>query len=85
MVDWKFKIGKKRFRIRNLEIFTFGMLASLFILAAFIQEGTWIYETIKSLSEDWVNLAKGTETALLTAFIFATFGNTSVLIIFPYI
>ncbi|MHA1475213.1 MAG: YqaA family protein [Promethearchaeota archaeon] len=85
MVDWKFKIGKKRFRIRNLEIFTFVMLASLFILAAFIQEGTWIYETIKSLSEDWVNLAKGTETALLTAFIFATFGNTSVLIIFPYI
>jgi len=85
MVDWKFKIGKKSIRIRNLELFTFVMLASLFILAAFIREGTWIYDSVASLSTQWVNVAKESDTALLTAFIFATFGNTSVLIVFPYI
>ena len=85
MVDKKFKIGKFRFRIRNLEIFTFAMLSSLFLLAAFIQEGTWIYNWIASLSSNWHDIAVNTDTAYWTAFIFATFGNTSVLIVFPYI
>ena len=85
MVDFKIKIGKIRIRIRNLEIFTFVMLASLFILATFIQEGTWIYNWIASLSTHWHNVAVNTDTAYWTAFIFATFGNTSVLIVFPYI
>ena len=85
MVDWKIKIGKFRIRIRNLEIFIFVILASLFTLAAFIQEGTWIYDWIASLSAKWVSIAKESDTALLTAFIFATFGNTSILIVFPYI
>ncbi len=85
MVDFKIKIGKKRIRIRNLEIFTFVMLASLFILAAFIQEDTLIYIWIESLSKNWHDVAVNSTSALWTAFIFATFGNTSVLIVFPYI
>ncbi len=85
MVDFKIKIGKKRIRIRNLEIFTLVMLASLYVLAAFIQEDTWIYDWIASLSEHWHNIALESESALLTAFIFSTFGNTSILIVFPYI
>jgi len=85
MVDFKIKIGKKSIRIRNLEIFTFVMLSSLIILAVFIKEGTWIYDGIASLSARWHNIAVNTDTAYWTAFIFATFGNTSVLIVFPYI
>ena len=86
MVDRKFSIGKVRIRIRNLEIFTFVMLTSLYVLAAVIQEGSWIYVKIASLSENWHDIAvNSTLGALLTAFIFATFGNTSVLIVFPYI
>ncbi len=85
MVDFKIKIGKKRIRIRNLEIFTIVILTSLYVLAAVIQEDTWIYNGIASLSEHWHNVALESESALLTAFIFSTFGNTSVLIVFPYI
>jgi len=85
MVDWKFKIGKFRFRIRNLEIFTFVILTSLYVLAIIIKEDTWIYNSIASLSMHWHDIAVNSTSALLTAFIFATFGNTSVLIVFPYI
>ena len=85
MVDKKFKIGRLRFRIRNLEIFTFVILTSLYLLAAFIQEDSWLFNQIKTLSENWHDVAVGSSSALLTAFIFATFGNTSVLIVFPYI
>jgi len=85
-MDRIFKIGKFRFRIRNLEIFTFVMLTTLYVLAAVIQEGSWIYDGIASLSNRWHDIAvNSTLGALLTAFIFATFGNTSVLIVFPYI
>lgn len=85
MVDWKFKVGKKRIRIRNLELATFVILTTLYVLAAFIKEDTWIYDWIASLSNHWVDIAKGSGSALLTAFAFATFGNTSILIVFPYI
>jgi len=85
MVDFRIKLGKKSIRIRNLEIFTFVMISSLIILAVFIKEGTWIYDNIEYLSNYWHDIAVGSGTALWTAFIFATFGNTSVLIVFPYI
>jgi membrane protein DedA with SNARE-associated domain len=86
MVDWKFKIGKKRIRIRNLELFTIVMLTTLYVLAAFIREDTWLYDGIANLSMHWHDIAvNSTLGALLTAFLFATFGNTSVLIVFPYI
>ena len=85
-MDRTFKIGKFRFRIRNLEIFTFVILTTLYVLAVFIREDTWIYDGIASLSMHWHEIAiESTLGALLTAFIFATFGNTSVLIVFPYI
>jgi membrane protein DedA with SNARE-associated domain len=79
MVDWK--IGK--FRIRNLEIFTVIVLTIIFTLAAIVREGTWLYNWIAGLSSYWVNIAAG-GSALLMGFVFATFGNTSVLIYFPY-
>ncbi len=86
MVDWKFKIGKKCIRIRNLELFTIVILTMLYVLAAFIREDTWLYNGIANLSMYWHDIAvNSTLGALLTAFLFATFGNTSVLIVFPYI
>ncbi|QEE15327.1 YqaA family protein [Promethearchaeum syntrophicum] len=84
-MDKKFRIGKFRFRIRNLEIFTFVILTFLYVLAFIIKEDTWIYDNIASLSMHWHDIAVGSTTALLTAFAFATFGNTSILIVFPYI
>ena len=84
-MDRKFRIGKFRFRIRNLEIFTFIILTFLYVLAFVIKEDTWIYDNIASLSIHWHDIAVGSTTALLTAFAFATFGNTSILIVFPYI
>jgi membrane protein YqaA with SNARE-associated domain len=79
MVNWK--IGK--FHIRNLEIFTVIMLTIIFTLAAIVREGTWLYNWIASVSSYWVTIAAG-GSALLMGFAFATFGNTSVLIYFPY-
>lgn len=82
MVD--FRIG--RLRIRNLEIFTFVSLAIIYTLAIFINrpELAGLYNLIADLSHTWAESAKETENALLMAFIFATFGNTTVLIVFPY-
>jgi membrane protein DedA with SNARE-associated domain len=80
MVDWK--VG--RWHIKNLEIFTAITLTIIYILAATIQEGTWLYNWIAGLSQMWVDLALSSTSALLMAFVFSTFGNTSVLIVFPY-
>jgi membrane protein YqaA with SNARE-associated domain len=82
MVDWK--IGK--IRIRNLEIFTFTTLAVIYLLAFYINrpELAWLYDFIANLSHTWAESARNPQNALLMAFIFATFGNTTVLIVFPY-
>jgi membrane protein YqaA with SNARE-associated domain len=80
MVDWK--IG--RFHIKNLEIFMFIILTTLYILAATVKEGSWLYSWIADLSQTWVDIALNSTSALGMAFIFSTFGNTSVLIVFPY-
>src|SRR6056297_2473642 len=84
MVEWHLKIGKKELKIRNLEIFTLLVLIVLYVMAATVKEGTWLYNTIASLSQQWENLATNSEKVLLIAFAFATFGNTTVLIVFPY-
>lgn len=80
MVDWK--IG--RFHIKNLEIFTFSILTILYILAATITEGSWLYSKIANLSQGWIDIAVKSSSALTMAFVFSTFGNTSILIVFPY-
>jgi membrane protein YqaA with SNARE-associated domain len=80
MVDWK--IG--RFHIKNLEIFTFIVLTTLYTLAATITEGSKIYIWIANLSQMWIDIAVNSSSALTMAFIFSTFGNTSILIVFPY-
>ncbi len=84
MVDWKFHVGKKEFRIRNFEVFTILILLTLYIMAATIKEDTWLYNTIANLSANWKEIATNSEKILLMAFAFATFGNTTVLIVFPY-
>lgn len=80
MVDKK--LG--RFRIRNLEIFTFTSLIIIYTLAIIVRPGDSIYNWIANLSSGWTNFAVHSESALLMAFIFSTFANTSVLIVFPY-
>ncbi len=84
MVDYRIHIGNREIRIRNFEIFTFLMLATLYIMAATIREGTWLYNRIADLSQNWRNMATNSDQLLLMAFGFATFGNTTVLIVFPY-
>ncbi len=80
MVDKK--IG--RFRIRNLEIFTFISLFIIYTLAILVRPGDPIYEWIANLSSGWTDIAVNSGSALSMAFIFSSFGNTSVLIVFPY-
>lgn len=80
MVDWK--VGK--FHIRNLEIFTLITLTIIYTLAIIIEPNTPIYNWIASLSSSWSNFATNSESALPMAFIFSTFGNTTVLITVPY-
>ena len=80
MVDWK--VGK--FHIKNLEIFTIVVLTVLYVMAFTIKQDTPLYNFIAGLSSSWHDLALASGSALLMAFIFSTFGNTSVLIIFPY-
>ena len=81
MVDWQ--VGK--FHIKNLEIFTIVMLTTLYTLAAIIKPGMWLYESIADMSNRWHTIATNSDNALWMAFIFSTFGNTSILIVFPYI
>jgi membrane protein YqaA with SNARE-associated domain len=80
LVDWK--IGK--YHIKNLEIFTITILTIIYALAATIQPGSWLYEWIAHLSKTWHDTATESDSALWMAFIFSTFANTSVLIVFPY-
>jgi membrane protein DedA with SNARE-associated domain len=81
MVDWL--IGSK-FHFRNLELFTIIALTIIYTLAIMIEPGTVIYEWIAGLSQAWANFATNSESALPMAFIFSTFGNTTVLITVPY-
>ena len=82
MVDWK--IG--RLRIRNLELFTIIVLTTIYLLAHYINrpELAWLYDFIANLSHTWAESSRNPQNALLMAFGFATFGNTTVLIVFPY-
>jgi membrane protein YqaA with SNARE-associated domain len=80
LVDWK--VGK--YHIKNLEIFTIVVLIILYVMAFTIKADTPLYNWIAGLSSSWHDLALASGSALLMAFIFSMFGNTSVLIIFPY-
>jgi membrane protein YqaA with SNARE-associated domain len=81
MVDWK--IG--RFHVKNLEVFTIVMLTTIYTLALTIEPGSWLYDSIANLSASWHSMATESDSALWMAFLFSTFGNTSILIVFPYI
>ena len=84
MVDWRIRIGKRRIRIRNFEIFTILTLVTIYTTAALIKENTWLYNSIASISHHWERLALESDKLLLMAFLLSTFGNTTVLIVFPY-
>ncbi|MHA1746441.1 MAG: YqaA family protein [Promethearchaeota archaeon] len=81
MVD--FKLGKK-IRIRNLEIFTFIVLAIIYTLALVIEPGTVIYTWVATLSASWRGLGDTTSNVLWIAFLITMGGNSTVLIVVPY-
>ncbi len=80
MVEWK--VGK--FRIRNLEIFTFAMLLLIYALVLFLDDQTKLYMWIASVSESIKNFATGARNAYLIAFLICIGGNSTVLIVVPY-
>lgn len=76
------RIGK--FRIRNLEIFTFCILVLIYVLAIIIKPDTLIYDWVATLSGSIRDIATGTTNSILAAFLISLGGNSSVLIVVPY-
>lgn len=80
----KIQIGK--FVLKTFDIVIFSILIVIYIIAILIHTpalaslNTWI----QNMSNFWAEFAGHAGNALWMAFIFSTFGNTSVLIVFPY-
>jgi membrane protein DedA with SNARE-associated domain len=81
MVEWK--IGK--LRIRNLEIITFCILALIYSLVIFLEEGTLLYDWISLISEKVRDLSTGSVNAYIISFLICVGGNSTVLIVVPYV
>ncbi|MHA1612783.1 MAG: hypothetical protein ACTSYU_12070, partial [Promethearchaeota archaeon] len=83
MVD--IKLGKYRLRLRFIDIFTLVMLAIIYTLVAVVKEGGIIYSGIENISLWWKDFGTSSTNYLLIAFLISIIGNSSVMIIIPYV
>ncbi|WP_457556990.1 VTT domain-containing protein [Candidatus Harpocratesius sp.] len=83
MVD--IHLGKKTLRLRFIDIFTIIMLAIIYTLVAVVREGTPLYSAIENISIWFREFGTNSTQYLLIAFLISIIGNSSVMIIIPYV
>lgn len=79
------KIGKHRLRLRFIDIFTFVVLVIIYTLVIFLKEGGSLYNGISNISAWWREFGTNSTNYLLIAFLISIIGNSSVMIIIPYV
>jgi membrane protein YqaA with SNARE-associated domain len=83
MVD--IKLGKHHLRLRFIDIFTLVMLIIIYTLVAVVKEGGVIYSGIANISTWWKEFGTSSTNYLLIAFLISIIGNSSVMIVIPYV
>ena len=83
MVD--IKLGKHRLHLRFIDIFTLVMLTIIYTLVVVVKEGGVLYSGIASISTWWKDFGTNSANYLLIAFLISIIGNSSVMIVIPYV
>ncbi|RLI66777.1 MAG: hypothetical protein DRO88_00910 [Promethearchaeia archaeon] len=83
MVDIHF--GKKTLRFRFIDIFTLVILIIIYTLVVVVREGTPLYTTIENISQWSRDIGTNSTNYLLISFLISIIGNSSVMIIIPYV